>query len=204
MLKRTDYLTRTYGKPEGFTLAAYERELGGYKTASRVLTTLTREQVVDEAKKANLRGRGGAGFPTGDEVGLRRFEERWAQSRTTWCVNADEVRARVPSRTATLMELDPHRMRRGHRIIACVDAMGVHTSPTSTCADELQVSKARRERAIAGGAWTEAYLRRRYFRQEDGRQRLCAGLLRGLAARARTFAAKSRRCWRLAGRARSG
>ena len=65
MLKRTDYLTRTYGKPEGWTLGAYERELGGYQVARRVLTTMTREQTVDEAKKANIRGRGGAGFPMG-------------------------------------------------------------------------------------------------------------------------------------------
>ncbi|MGH7269663.1 MAG: NADH-quinone oxidoreductase subunit NuoF, partial [Polyangiaceae bacterium] len=65
MLKRTNDLTRTYDKPEGWALAAYEREIGGYQTARRVLTTMTREQVVDEAKKANLRGRGGAGFPMG-------------------------------------------------------------------------------------------------------------------------------------------
>lgn len=51
MLKRTDYLTRTYGKPEGWKLATYEREYGGYQVAKRVLTTMTREQVVDEAKK---------------------------------------------------------------------------------------------------------------------------------------------------------
>jgi NADH-quinone oxidoreductase subunit F len=65
MLKRTDYLTRVYGKPEGWSLATYEREMGGYQVARRVLTTMTREQTVDEAKKANLRGRGGAGFPMG-------------------------------------------------------------------------------------------------------------------------------------------
>jgi NADH-quinone oxidoreductase subunit F len=70
MLKRTDYLTRTYAKPEGFTLTAYERELGGYEVARRVLKTMTREQVVEEAKKANLRGRGGAGFSDGREVEL--------------------------------------------------------------------------------------------------------------------------------------
>ena len=49
MLKSTDYLTRLYDKPEGWSLAAYERDLGGYQVARRVLTTMTREQVVDEA-----------------------------------------------------------------------------------------------------------------------------------------------------------
>ena len=50
MLKRTDYLTKVYGKANGWKLDAYERECDGYKTAQRVLTTMTREQVVDEAK----------------------------------------------------------------------------------------------------------------------------------------------------------
>src|SRR3974390_1361461 len=65
MLKRTDYLTRTYGKAEGWTIGAYARALGGYLVARKVLTSMSREQVVDEAKKANVRGRGGAGFPMG-------------------------------------------------------------------------------------------------------------------------------------------
>ena len=47
MLKRTDYLTRTYGKAEGWTIGAYERDLGGYQVARKVLTTMTREQVVE-------------------------------------------------------------------------------------------------------------------------------------------------------------
>ena len=50
----------------------YERELEGYKTARKVLTTMTQQQVVDEAKKANIRGRGGAGFPMGVKWGFMR------------------------------------------------------------------------------------------------------------------------------------
>ena len=37
MLKRTDFLTRLYGKPEGWKLAAYEREMGGYQVARRTV-----------------------------------------------------------------------------------------------------------------------------------------------------------------------
>ena len=65
MLKQTSYLSKTYGMPEGWTLPVYEKECDGYATAKRVLTTMTPEQVVTEAKKANIRGRGGAGFPMG-------------------------------------------------------------------------------------------------------------------------------------------
>ncbi|MCH4157182.1 MAG: NADH-quinone oxidoreductase subunit NuoF [Acidaminococcaceae bacterium] len=39
--------------------------LGGYEALGKVLTTMTPEQVIEEVKKSGLRGRGGAGFPTG-------------------------------------------------------------------------------------------------------------------------------------------
>ena len=37
----------------------------GYKALEKVLTSMTREQVIDEILKSGLRGRGGGGFPTG-------------------------------------------------------------------------------------------------------------------------------------------
>ena len=39
--------------------------LGGYSTLSKALLQMTPEQVLEEIKKSNLRGRGGGGFPTG-------------------------------------------------------------------------------------------------------------------------------------------
>ncbi|MGB6873381.1 MAG: NADH-ubiquinone oxidoreductase-F iron-sulfur binding region domain-containing protein, partial [Dehalococcoidia bacterium] len=39
--------------------------LGGYSALSKALFQLTPEQVLEEIKKSNLRGRGGGGFPTG-------------------------------------------------------------------------------------------------------------------------------------------
>ena len=39
--------------------------LGGYSALSKVLFKMTPKQVIEEIKKANLRGRGGGGFPTG-------------------------------------------------------------------------------------------------------------------------------------------
>ena len=143
MLKRTDYLTRTYGKADGWTLAAYDREYGGYQIARRVLTSMTREQVVDEAKKANIRGRGGAGFPMGVKWS---FMPKTVGSKPHYlCVNADEGEPGT-HKDRTLMELNPHACIEGS-IIACY-AIGAHVAYIYV-RDELHLAKARLEAAIA-------------------------------------------------------
>ena len=38
---------------------------GGYAMAKQALTSMTPAAIIDEVKKSGLRGRGGAGFPTG-------------------------------------------------------------------------------------------------------------------------------------------
>jgi NADH-quinone oxidoreductase subunit F len=63
MLKPASYLTHSFGKPDGHKLAAYEAA-GGYGGVKKALA-MTREQVVEEAKKVHVRGRGGAGFDAG-------------------------------------------------------------------------------------------------------------------------------------------
>jgi len=141
LLKRTDYLTRTY-KPGGWTLAAYERDATGYEVARRVLTTMTREQVVDEAKKANLRGRGGAGFPMGVKWS---FMPKMVGAKPHYLVvNADEGEPGT-HKDRTLMEQNPHACIEGC-IIACY-AIGAHVAYVYV-RDELHLSKARLEGAI--------------------------------------------------------
>ena len=43
--------------------------LGGYSGLAKALSQMTPEEVLQEVKTANLRGRGGGGFPAGDQVG---------------------------------------------------------------------------------------------------------------------------------------
>ena len=45
-------------------------QVGGYKSLRKVLLEMKPEQVIDEVKKSGLRGRGGAGFPTGMKWGF--------------------------------------------------------------------------------------------------------------------------------------
>ena len=55
----------TFGSDQSHTLATYEKH-DGYKAWRRILAgEMTPAQVIDEVKASGLRGRGGAGFPTG-------------------------------------------------------------------------------------------------------------------------------------------
>ena len=63
-------LTAHLEDPELHTLAGYERH-GGYGALRKTLREgLTPEKVQEEVKAANLRGRGGAGFPAGIKWGF--------------------------------------------------------------------------------------------------------------------------------------
>ena len=143
MLKRTDYLTKVFAIKNGHTLEVYEREAFGYQTAKKVLTTMTTQQVVDEAKKANIRGRGGAGFPMGVKWS---FMPKAVGAKPHYLVvNADEGEPGT-HKDRTLMEENPHACIEGC-IIACY-AIGAHAAFIYV-RDELHLSKARLEAAIA-------------------------------------------------------
>src|SRR5476651_1481634 len=114
MLKTTDLLTRVYNVPNGHSLAVYEAKCKGYQTARRVLTTMTTEQIVAEAKKANIRGRGGAGFPMGVKWSFMRPHPT---KPAYLVVNADEGEPGT-HKDRTLMEENPHSVVEGC-IIGC-------------------------------------------------------------------------------------
>ncbi len=136
MLKQTNYLTKVYGLPEGWTLPVYEREAKGYQAARKVLTTMSPAEVVNEAKKANIRGRGGAGFPMGVKWSFMRPHPT---KPAYLVINADEGEPGT-HKDRTLMELNPHAVIEGC-IIGCY-AIGAHTAYIYV-RDELHLSKAR-------------------------------------------------------------
>ena len=59
----------------------------GYKALEKVLTSMTKDEVIDEISKSGLRGRGGAGFPTGRKWSFVKAEE--GEQKYVVC-NADE------------------------------------------------------------------------------------------------------------------
>jgi NADH-quinone oxidoreductase subunit F len=64
----TPELTAHWDEPDSFTLAAYQRD-GGYQALPKALA-MEPDQVIQQMKDSVLRGRGGAGFPTGLKWGF--------------------------------------------------------------------------------------------------------------------------------------
>jgi NADH-quinone oxidoreductase subunit F len=82
---------------------------GGYQAFVKALSKLTPEQVIDEVQSAKLRGRGGAGFPTG----LKWKFARQSKGRPKYVVcNADEGDPGAFMDRA-ILEGDPHAVLEG-------------------------------------------------------------------------------------------
>jgi NADH-quinone oxidoreductase subunit F len=148
MLRATNFLTKNYAKPNAWALDLYEQS-GGYRGVRKALA-MTREQVVEEAKKANIRGRGGAGFP----MGLKWSFMRPHPTKPAYLViNADEGEPGT-HKDRTIMELNPHSVVEGC-IIGCY-GIGAHHAYIYV-RDELHLSKARLNQAIQE-AYAKGYL----------------------------------------------
>ena len=92
----------------------------GYAALGKVLTSMKPEQVISEIKASGLRGRGGAGFPTG--VKWELMAKAPAKPKYVIC-NADEGDPGAFMNRAVL-EGDPHRVLEGMAIGAF--AMGAN------------------------------------------------------------------------------
>jgi len=88
--------------------------IGGYESLKKALAEMTPEQVIEEVKRSGLRGRGGAGFPTGMKW---EFLRNAAGEPKYMICNADEGDPGAFMDRST-MEADPHTVLEGMIIAA--------------------------------------------------------------------------------------
>ena len=93
---------------------------GGYRAIEKIFSSMSPEQVLEEVTKANLRGRGGAGFPAG---------KKWKHTKSCRCdikfviANGDEGDPGA-FMDRSVMEGDPHSLLEG--MLICAYALGAH------------------------------------------------------------------------------
>ncbi len=95
---------------EPLDIAAYEAA-GGYRAVRKALEEMAPQEVTKEVKEADLRGRGGAGFPAGVKWGFVPMGDDAPRPRYL-VVNADEMEPGT-FKDRLLMEGDPHQLLEG-------------------------------------------------------------------------------------------
>jgi NADH-quinone oxidoreductase subunit F len=92
--------------PDSTSITTYKSD-GGYAGAEKALK-MTPDELIELVKQANLRGRGGAGFPAGVKWGFLPPD----RTVTYLCVNADESEPPTFCNRITI-ETDPHMLLEG-------------------------------------------------------------------------------------------
>ncbi len=91
----------------------------GYQALEKVLTEMTPDEVIEEIKKSGIRGRGGAGFPTGKKWEITKASE--GKQKYVVC-NADEGDPGA-FMDRSILEGDPHAVLEAMAIAAyCIGA----------------------------------------------------------------------------------
>ena len=101
-------LTRNIGKENSESISVYEAS-GGYQALRKALADLSPDDVIEQVKTSGLRGRGGAGFPTGLKWS---FMPKDTDKPKYLILNADESEPGT-FKDRLLMEKDPHLVIEG-------------------------------------------------------------------------------------------
>lgn len=97
-----------FGNPEARSLNYYKNQMHGYQSLKQALA-MTPDAIVEEVKKSNLRGRGGAGFPTGMKWS---FIPKQSQKPKYVVCNADESEPGT-FKDRDIMRFTPHLLLEG-------------------------------------------------------------------------------------------
>lgn len=114
-------LLRNIDVPDSHTLAVYKSR-GGYRAFEQVLRGMSPEKLIEEVKASGLRGRGGAGFPTGMKWS---FVPKDSPKPKYVICNADESEPGT-FKDRLLIEKDPHAVIEG--TILAAYAIQSHTA----------------------------------------------------------------------------
>ena len=107
---------RTLDQQDPWSLATYLK-LGGYSSWKKILAEkIPPEKIIDELKKSGLRGRGGAGFPTGLKWS---FLNRNAVGQKYVICNSDEGEPGT-CKDRYILEFNPHQLIEGMAIAGYV------------------------------------------------------------------------------------
>jgi len=101
-------ISKRFGTPNSTKIDTYLQN-GGYKALEKALKQMTPDSIIDEVKKSNLRGRGGAGFSTGMKWSF--VPKVTSKPKYVLC-NADESEPGT-SKDRPLLEMDPHQLIEG-------------------------------------------------------------------------------------------
>jgi NADH-quinone oxidoreductase subunit F len=101
-------ISRRFGIPNSNKIDVYLKN-EGYQALEKALKQMTPEQIIEEVKKSNLRGRGGAGFPAGVKWS---FVPKDTSKPKYVLANCDESEPGT-SKDRPLLELDPHQLIEG-------------------------------------------------------------------------------------------
>ena len=106
--QETPLISKLWGVKDSRKIDVYLQH-GGYQALAKALKEMTPASIIDEVKKSNLRGRGGAGFPTGMKWSFVPKDS--AKAKYVIC-NADESEPGT-CKDRPLMEMDPHQLIEG-------------------------------------------------------------------------------------------
>ncbi len=118
--RETQVLSRYFGDAEARTLEGWKKR-GGYRALEKALA-MTPEEIINEVKESGLRGRGGAGFPTGLKWSFMKHGDGKPHYL---CVNADESEPGT-FKDREIMRWTPHALIEGAAIGAY--AIGAETA----------------------------------------------------------------------------
>ncbi len=114
-------ITQHFGLANLFDIAIYQGK-GGYESAQKALNEMTPAEIMDEVKNANLRGRGGAGFPAGMKWS---FVPKSSDKPKYLCVNADEGEPGT-FKDRYILSHNPHLLIEG--IVITAFSVGIHAA----------------------------------------------------------------------------